>query len=322
MNKPLISVVVPVYNVEKYLGCCIESIVGQTYKNLQIILVDDGSTDSSYQICMDYAKKDARIAVFQKENGGLASARNEGLRHINGEYVTFVDSDDRIEPDTYDAMYNAAQSNPDCIVTCGRYNVDEQTGRKEPVFKLESEQVWSRKEAIRRFLTWDCIDTSVCDKLFPAKLIENLEFLGGLVSEDVLFTYPSLERAEGVVHIGKCKYNYLQRSGSISHSGYSPRSKGLTVYPKAVWERVNKNFPELKKEADYYRFSRSMIYVKLLYSNGRKEKEEAKAIRKKLFSILNNGYFSAKEKIVALCIAANLYGILSKALRKLKKHRS
>lgn len=319
MKAPLISVVVPIYNVEKYLGKCIDSIINQTYKNLEIILVDDGSADSSYQLCKEYALKDSRIVVVQKENGGLASARNKGLEYIHGEYVGFVDSDDWIEPDTYEAMCRAALAHPGRIVSCGRYNVDEQSGKKEPYFELPSEQLWTRTEAIRRFLIWDGIDTSVCDKLFPTNLISELYFPSGLVSEDVLFTYPSLERSGGVVHIGVCKYNYLQRSGSITHSSFSARSKGLVVYPKAVWERVNESFKELEAEADYYRFSRAVIYLKLLYSNNGKEKEEARAIRKRIWRILKNKYFSVREKAIAFSMAFRFFGALSRVHKVLKK---
>ena len=319
MSTPLISVIVPVYNVEKYLCKCIESIQNQTYKNLEIILVNDGSTDSSYQICEKYAALDSRITLIKKENGGLASARNKGLEYAHGDFVGFVDSDDWIELDTYETMYRATAASPKKIIVCGRYNVDELTGAKEPLFGLPNVSVWSRQETIRRFLTWDSIDTSVCDKLFPAKLIMGLTFPSGLVSEDILFTYPALERSNGVVHIGECKYNYLQRSGSITHSTFSPKSKGLLTYPKKVWECVYENFTELRPEADYYRFSRAIIYINRLYSSGGKEREEAREIRKRIWAILRNKCFSWREKVLALSMAFHFFWIIERLNRMRRK---
>lgn len=319
MNQALISVVVPVYNVEKHVEKCVMSIINQTYLNLEIILVDDGSTDNSYIICESLAKRDSRISVIHKEHAGLASARNKGLEYVHGEYVGFVDSDDWIESDTYEMMYYAASAHPNYIITSGRYNVNEITNEKTPQFELTTEQIWSRTDAIRCFLTWNNMDASVCDKLFPVKLISGLSFPNGLVSEDVVFTYQSLERCDGVIHIGQCKYNYLQRDGSLTHSDFSDKSKGRIVYPKTVWEHVYKNYPELKEEADYYCFLHAIYYIKSLYLNGGKEKEEAKSIRKNIFAIMQNDFFAMRQKIMAFLIAFHLFGLSLKLYCKFSR---
>ena len=129
--KPMISVIVPVYNVESYLARCVDSILTQTYQNLEVILVDDGSKDNSGVICDDYARRDSRVNVIHKENGGLSSARNAGIEAAGGEYLAFVDSDDWIEPDAYERLLSAMQKHAAKLVVGGRYDVDGATGEKK-----------------------------------------------------------------------------------------------------------------------------------------------------------------------------------------------
>ena len=129
-HNPLISVIVPVYNVAEYLSRCVDSILAQSYGNLQIILVNDGSSDDSGRICEEYAKKDTRIQVIHQKNGGLSSARNAGLDVSSGQYVGFVDSDDWIEPEMYEEMLALMERNAAQLVCAGRYDVDGDTGKK------------------------------------------------------------------------------------------------------------------------------------------------------------------------------------------------
>ena len=134
MNSDLISIVVPIYNMEKYLDKCVNSIISQTYKNIEIILVDDGSTDLSYDICEKYKKLDNRIKVYHKTNGGLSDAKNFGIKHASGKYIGFVDSDDWIEPMMYEILYkNIKEKNAD-IAICGRY-IDYENGKSFDPFE-------------------------------------------------------------------------------------------------------------------------------------------------------------------------------------------
>ena len=210
-TNPLVSVIVPIYNSEKYLDACVQSILNQSYQNLEILLIDDGSKDSSPKMCDDFAKKDERVKVIHKENGGQASARNLGLEIAKGEYIGFVDSDDKILPEMYETLLGAMLESKSDIALCGRYNVFEEDGSKKAVFTSEKTRIWDQSEALCRFLTWQDLDGSPCDKLFrKSTLIENF-FPLGLICEDIPFVYRALKKADSVVHIGSPFYLYLQR---------------------------------------------------------------------------------------------------------------
>ncbi len=264
-NEPLISVIVPVYNVEKYVAKCLDSIINQTYKNLEIIVVDDGSTDNSYSVCCSYAEKDDRIVLLQQPNGGQASARNYGIENAGGDYVGFVDSDDWIEPCMYEAMISAVKDSDCAVAVCGRYNVDEDTGEKRTQFTSENAKIWDRAEAIGNFLVWNDIDSSVCDKLFPMEFVKDQRFCGTMVGEDMMFVYEVLKMAHSVVQIGLPMYNYLQRSGSTSRpTVYTPKIEGLLIYPKQISDDAETEFPELKKQSECFKFTNICNYTFIL----------------------------------------------------------
>ena len=172
-NKPLISVIVPVYNVQKYVKKSVESILQQTYKNLEIILVDDGSTDESGDICDMLACSDNRVTVIHKKNGGLSDARNAGLDRATGEFVGFVDSDDYIEKNMYEVLEERLNINGADISCCGRYVVQESDGRKTSYFTSAGEEVLSPCQAIGKLLIWDGCDSAAWDKLYKAELFRN-----------------------------------------------------------------------------------------------------------------------------------------------------
>ena len=152
-QEKLLSVIVPVYNVETYLPRCVDSILQQSYENMEVILVDDGSQDGSGKICDEYAARDSRVKVIHKENGGLSSARNAGLDTAAGEYLTFVDSDDWIEPDAYCPMIALLEENNAALVCGGRYDVDGKTGeRKQGLCPKKTERISGEEMAGRLFL--------------------------------------------------------------------------------------------------------------------------------------------------------------------------
>ena len=163
MSKPLISVIVPVYNVEKYLGKCVDSILAQTYENLEIILVEDGTRDGCGAICDAYAAKDPRVRVIHKENGGLSSARNAGMDIARGEYFGFVDSDDWIEPETYETLLNLAEKYNADLVSGSRYDVAEPTGERTLGLHHEKEECISAMEMLGRVFVWDGCDSAAWD---------------------------------------------------------------------------------------------------------------------------------------------------------------
>ena len=219
MNTPLISVIVPVYNVEKYLPRCIDSILNQTYKNLEIILVDDGSPDNCPAICDEYATKDSRIKVVHKKNGGLSAARNAGLKVAEGKFVGFVDSDDYIENNMYETLFfNLEKYDADmsiCAVkTVDEYNHDT-TNLKEAYIDLPP--VISNIEGISLLCQGAGIFISACNKLYKKSLFDNRLFVEGIYHEDWQIMPYILCRCEQIACSALFLYTYFQRSGSIRH---------------------------------------------------------------------------------------------------------
>lgn len=241
-----VSVIVPVYNVEKYLKRCVESILAQTYRDLEIILVDDGSKDSSGDICEELKILDPRIVVIHKENGGLSSARNAGMDIAKGEYFGFVDSDDYIEPDMFETLLTAALETKKDIACCGRI-VDLFGKGKLYQFQLAESRVYTRDEAIEEVLYLQNIDVSACDKLFKRELFDEIRYPHGRISEDAAIIFGILQKSNGVVHVGKPLYNYIFRKNSISKSTYS--IKNFDVYCNVVetFRFIDHNYPQYKK---------------------------------------------------------------------------
>lgn len=220
MEYPLISVIVPVYKVEPYLDKCVSSIVNQTYKNLEIILVDDGSPDNCPVMCDAWAEKDNRIRVIHKTNGGLSDARNAGMSAATGELIAFIDSDDWIAPDMYEHLYQRLTEDNSDIAACGVQMVWE---NKTPSRMLTraGNCVLNQEEAMRAIIEESWLKQPVWYKLYKTALVRDILFPKGKCHEDVFWSYQAVGKAKKVSisdHIG---YYYLQHSGSIMGEGYS-----------------------------------------------------------------------------------------------------
>lgn len=211
--EKLITVIVPIYNVEKYLKKCINSIINQTYKNMEIILVDDGSTDQSGKICDEFALKDTRIKVIHKENGGLSSARNTALKIAKGEYIGFVDSDDYICEDMYKTLYDTMIKNEADISIVSFY--EEYRNKVVGVSDSGELIIFNKLEAINELLIDSRIQSYAWNKLFRKELFENIEFPNGKNFEDIATTLLLFEKANKVVLLETPKYHYLRRDDSI-----------------------------------------------------------------------------------------------------------
>lgn len=212
MERPKISVIVPVYNVEPYLRKCLDSIVRQTYQNLEIILVDDGSPDSCGAICDEYAAQDDRIRVIHQANGGVSAARNAGLAAATGEWIGWVDSDDWIEPDMFELMLlNSLESNAD-IAVCSRF--EEYPNRS--VFRgWDETKLLNTEDALYFLLQNDQMQNFLWDKLFRRDLFNGLWFWEGKTYEDIALMHCLFERAERVICYPEGSYHYFQRENSI-----------------------------------------------------------------------------------------------------------
>ena len=205
--KPLVSVIVPVYKVEAYLPQCVESIIGQTYQNLEIILVDDGSPDACGSICDDYAKKDNRIKVFHKHNGGLSDARNYGIAQSTGEYLGFVDSDDWIELDMFEVLVNVAEANGADIVACGFYHEYP----KRTVVDARVEKKYDNTIHQVSALIKDDIDAFIWNKLYRKTCFSDIAFPYGRFFEDIFTAHKLFLKATSCIYVSKPLYHYIKR---------------------------------------------------------------------------------------------------------------
>ena len=301
MYNMKISIIVPIYNVEKYLDKCIKSIVNQSFKNLEIILVDDGSPDNCPAICDEWAIKDSRIKVIHKENGGLSDARNAGLAVATGEYIAFVDSDDYIEADMYKKLLSVALNNKCDIVSCKLRMVYEND--KNFVTKDDSEDliIYSTEDAMSALID-DKIRQVVRNKIYKADIIKNIPFDVGKYHEDEFWSYQAIGNATKIATIDYTGYNYLPRSGSIMGNGYSLKRLDAVEAKCLRQEYLDNNVPVLSQQG-LINLIFTCIYhgqLSLKYLD-KKEKKNAlnklKKIIKKNISVLSFDILSKKQKI-------------------------
>lgn len=212
--KPLISVIVPVYNVEQYLKKCLDSVISQTYTNLEIILVDDGSTDLGGKICDEYASKDDRITVIHKANGGLGFARNSGLEICSGEYIMFVDSDDWLSADAVQVLY-------DCIVAdgsdlaIGKHIETHEDGNTSEVWRIKESKLLKRTDVLRQLYPKNILPVAAWGKLYKRGIFDNIRYTSVCIAED-LFLFPYIiEQCNKVSVSTEIIYYYYQRPNSL-----------------------------------------------------------------------------------------------------------
>ena len=248
MNNPgtsgTISVIVPVYNVEEYLPRCLESILGQTYRDLQVILVDDGSTDGSSRLCAEFAERDPRIECIRISNSGVSAARNRGLEAAKGRWIGFVDADDYIEAGFYETLVTHLTHSDKQIVCCG-VRAEDTEGNRIERFKGRrfpaGEQDFDRDDALLRYLNPDTriLYWAVWNKLYSAELLKGIAFENGrVIAEDFDFTLRCFLRSDGLRYIPDELYHYLVRPGSaITGSRFSKNSfDGMFFMDRAVRE--------------------------------------------------------------------------------------
>ena len=314
-REKLLSVIVPVYNVEAYLPRCVDSILRQSYDNLEVILVDDGSRDGSGRICDEYAAGDPRVKVIHKENGGLSSARNAGLDTAAGEYLTFVDSDDWIEPDAYGPMIALLEESGAALVCGGRYDVDGKTGEKTLGLCPKKTERISGQEMAGRLFLWDGCDSSACDKLYRRRLFESFRYPEGKVCEDVCVTYRILLEAGTVVLWNRPFYNYYHRPDSITTASHSENSFHFSQHTAEIYPYIRDRYPNIEPQARFFRV-RSLSHILLLLDQAEAEtrqrfleeyRQARKALRKHTFFFLTSPYFGRQERIRDLLLVLGLY---------------
>lgn len=240
---PIISIIVPIYNVGKYLPRCIESILNQTFNNFELILVNDGSTDNSGVVCDDYAKKDTRIKIVHKSNGGVSSARNAGLYVAKGEYIGFVDPDDYIDKNMYEKLYRLCVDNNSDIAIC-RFN-REINGKIQNKESTEEIIELNNMEAMNELFKGNLYRFSLCNKLFSKKCFNDVLFPEERIHEDLSTTYKLFDNSKKTVYINYCGYIYVRRENSILTSTYNEKRLQAFIAWDEIIEFIDKNYYEI-----------------------------------------------------------------------------
>lgn len=243
MKEPLISVIIPVYKVEEFLEDCVNSVVGQTYKNLEIILVDDGSPDQCPAMCDAWAERDSRVRVIHKENGGLSDARNAGLEAASGELISFLDSDDIVEREMLSKLLEAMGENDD-IVECDYVKFTDEIPANKEVLNPDPQR-YTPEEAMEQLLREQEFRYVAWNKLYRRHIFEDLRFEKGKLHEDVFFTYLAFGKAASVVKINLPLCFYRQREGSIMGTKFSMRNLASLEARKRQYLYVKEKFPKL-----------------------------------------------------------------------------
>ena len=308
MMKEKISVIAPVYNVEAYLERCVESILKQTYTNFELLLIDDGSTDQSGALCDQLASKNENIKVFHIKNAGVSNARNIGIQHSRGEWITFIDSDDFITPDYLETLISVVDSDDSIGFSIARlHHIKNGQITELPVFSGKEEK-WSTEQTMRELLTTSKTSFFPVAKLFKKQLIENFRFSTDYhLAEDALFlTEVLLETKCNSVFIDKPIYYYDHREGSATTSVNSHVFDTIEVY-KIIIPKVYQCFPQLKPElVNRESWSYITVYDKIIFTDSTEYQDEKTQLRKWIVShtsqILSDPYFTSFRKIAILSL--------------------
>ena len=313
--KPIISVIIPVYKVEPYLRKCVDSVCNQTFRDLEIILVDDGSPDNCGKICDEYAAKDNRIVVIHKENGGISSARNAGIDIAQGEFLGFVDSDDWIEPDMYEFLYNNLIQEDADISVCGGY--EHRDDRITDLIDPSIRAVASGHDAVDLFLPMETAGNASWNKLFRRHMFSQIRFPEGKLWEDSFIMVRLIDSANKVVFDMQQKHNYLRRAGSITMSGYRPGLRDYTQSQAFIYNYTREKYPDLTVKAISSSVQAHLFVLNLMLVTSKKvdkdfKKEVIGFLRENRKVILQSAQFSKKRKMMIrlLCTSEWLYRIV------------
>lgn len=304
MDKPLISIIIPVYKVENYLDRCLKSVVNQTYRNLEIILVDDGSPDRCPEMCDSWAEKDNRIKVIHKKNAGVSAARNDGIDVAHGEFIGFVDSDDVIHPSMYEEMVNYLVSQECDLVSCGYSDFSEDNDVKLNIeIDIYSKVLLTRDEAMRLSFEKDRKEKFikvVWTLLIRAEIAKSVKFDCSLTNgEDTKYSFEALMKTKQVGMLYAPLYNYYKNeNGAVASITSKKQVECINVFYEIYLTVCTFNDKVLKKEA-YLCFLRNFAY--LIFGV---EKQDLKKLRglifKNIFGILRSPDIYWKEKILIL----------------------
>jgi len=312
MIKEKISIIVPVYNVEAYLEKCVESILKQTYTNLEILLVNDGSTDKSGELCDKLALRDHRIRVIHKENGGLSDARNRGIDEASSNLIGFIDSDDYIDEDMYETLYRQMVASKADLSMCGHYDVYHQIPEKQ-VAEIKTWELMP-EEAIKMVMEAKILSVTAVNKLYKKALFEQLRFRIGKIAEDAFIMVDLIHQCSKVVATNEKKYYYVHRENSITTQKFSLKFLNVIEAYEQNAKMISENYPDLYDVA-IMRLNWAYFYVldRLLVDNDFKDKvledRLISYLKKNKRSILMDSRFTRARKMsfLVLCLSRKLY---------------
>lgn len=307
--RDLVTVVIPVYNVEKYIYECVNSVLDQEYKDIEIILVDDGSTDSSGKKCDEIASSDNRIKVIHQENKGLSGARNAAIDIAKGTYITFVDSDDFINRDMISRMLSLLKSNDADMVVTGLRSFFEDgseimNSHKGKVF------VYSKEKALDCYLFNNYLTPCVCGKLYKLELWNDIRCPIGKLHEDQYTTYKIIDKCNTIVYDTDCQYNYRKRLGSIGHSNFSTKSYDLLYGIREEYDYITKKYKDDCPNIYVARITWEVVFFNMMINSGKIDEIVLKEVRgfakKNFVKVIKCPYIDKVRKIQILLFIINI----------------
>lgn len=320
-KTPILSIVLPVYNADIYIRKCIDSILKQTFINYELIIVDDGATDFSGTICDEYAQSDARIKVYHKMNGGLSSARNYGIERATGEYISFVDSDDWIDPRMYEVMVKSALEDNADIVACGHVVVLD--GEEKQVSYIDEKNIYTGCEATKMILCDQVLFSFAWDKIYRLNLWNDIRYPLGAIYEDTATTYKVFAKSNRIVQLPECFYFYRRNNEGICLSlGLDKNIKRTNDNFRAFYERylyvkLHDKYRDITNKCALKAIEMgvSSLSLCILYGN-----YDMQMVKKELLSIDTDGLpFSIKLRLAAIKYCFFVYSILMKIKLRNKK---
>jgi glycosyltransferase involved in cell wall biosynthesis len=315
--NPKISIIVPVFNVERFIHSCIESILDQTFKDFELILVNDGSTDQSGDICDEYSNKDKRIIVIHKENGGQSSARNRGIDVAKGDYFGFIDSDDWIDKDMYKILYTKAIETEADITACNIIQYDKDATKH--IYNNKTDDcLYDRNTAMNELYLNERLTFSPCNKLYKKKLFKDIRFKEGYILEDMDFAYRIIHQANSIYYKGTPFYNYRYNENSTMRKTFSKMRLDEFEVRKNMFSFYQKNYPSLSNELYAECFLTGlMLYINIekYYKNEINQYKYLIDIDRKIIkSLIFKNKYNRKKKVL-LAIAMISPNILVKIYR-------
>ena len=321
--KPVVSVIIPIYNIEQYVTKCVESVLNQSVSGMQIILVDDGSTDASGKICDSFAESNSEIVTIHKKNGGLSSARNAGLDSATGEYISFIDGDDQIESTMLEKMIDAINTYNSDMAVCG-YKDYDLNGRCVEHCRASDVKALNQEDSLMYFFTMQ-ISQSVCDKVFKRELFDDLRFMENTISEDIEVLPRLLLKCEKIIIVPYSFYHYIHRRNSITTTEISKQGFSVLNRTRFNVELIHKVCPHVEKAAYAFDFEYEFSIMFQIYDAGFQNeykyeiKDITKYIRQNFKNYFFNKYVNIYWRIYSIFIILGIFDIYYKCYRMKRK---